>query len=164
MFRPQSSIEARSQRRRVYPWAPRIVGMLVLVAAISSGCRNVRHEECRAFVYAINTRLGEIDRLTAQAGDGQNVSPAEMRRLAELYEKLADKAERVSIGSNELVQLRQEYRAMVLDAAKLARQIADALDAKNLESAMKAHGQFSAVVSREDELVTRVNAFCRQVP
>lgn len=142
----------------------RVLLLASVAIPAASGCRNVRYEECRAFVHAVNTRLGEIDRLTARRADRQQVSSAEMRHLAELYEALADKTERVAMGSGELVQLRKDYREMVLEAARLARSIADALDAKNLELALKLHEQFGTVVSREDELVTRVNAFCRQMP
>jgi hypothetical protein len=135
-----------------------------------TSCRNARYEECHAFVYAVNTRLAEIDRVTAQgAGPGSgsgtgehSVNPSDMRHLAALYEQLAEKTGKISIRSKELQQLRERYRTMVLDAAKLARSIADSLEAKNIEAAMKAHEQFSAVVSREDELVSLVNAFCRQ--
>jgi len=126
------------------------------------GCRNARHEECRAFVYAVNTRLVEIDRVTAEGTGEHSVNPSDMRHLAELYEKLTVKTDAINIRSPELQQLRERYRAMVLEAAKLARKIADSLESKNIEAAMKAHEQFSAVVSREDELVSLVNAFCRQ--
>jgi hypothetical protein len=128
------------------------------------GCRNPRNDECRAFVYAVNTRLAEIDRVTAQGTQTHDINPNDMRKLAELYDKLADKTGAIAIGSTELGKLRDQYRTMVLDAAKLARGIADSLESKNLEAAMKAHEQFSAVVSREDELVSRVNAYCRQTP
>ena len=128
------------------------------------GCRNPRNDECRAFVYAVNARLAEIDQATAQAPNGHDVNPSDMRHLADLYQKLADKTDALPISSTELQNLRSQYRAMVLDSARLARSIADSLDAKNIEAAMKAHEQFSSVVSREDELVSRVNAFCRQAP
>lgn len=145
--------------------------LFAVVLSSVSGCRNARYEECRAFVYAVNTRLAEIDRVTAQGAGGpgsvsgtgdHSVNPSDMRHLAELYERLADKTGKISIRSTELQQLRERYRTMVLDAARLARSIADSLEAKNIEAAMKAHEQFSAVVSREDELVSLVNAFCRQ--
>lgn len=113
-------------------------------------------------MYAVNTRLVEIDRVTAEGTGEHSVNPSDMRHLAELYEKLTVKTDAINIRSPELQQLRERYRAMVLEAAKLARKIADSLESKNIEAAMKAHEQFSAVVSREDELVSLVNAFCRQ--
>jgi hypothetical protein len=134
---------------------------LALAIGVASGCRNPRNDECRAFVYAVNARLAEIDHATAEGSDAHSVNSSDMRRLADLYQKLADKTDAIAISSTELQNLRGQYRAMVLDSARLARGIADSLDAKNIEAAMKAHEQFSSVVSREDELVTRVNSFCR---
>jgi hypothetical protein len=157
-MRSESSRSTRSNRRVRARWLLLCILNLPGVA----GCRNARHEECRAFVYAVNTRLAEIDRVTAQGSAEHSVNPADMRHLADLYEKLAEKADKISIHSTELQQLRERYRTMVLDAARLARSIADSLESKDLEAAMKAHEQFSAVVSREDELVSLVNAFCRQ--
>ncbi|HEY5956700.1 MAG TPA: hypothetical protein VIV60_09115 [Polyangiaceae bacterium] len=138
--------------------------MLVTLTALccALGCKSTRDSECRNFVYAVNSRLGDIDRLTQQRPDGQRINAGEMRHLAELYQNLADKTDQLSIDQPELRTLREQYRAMVYDAARLARSIAESLDKKDIEAAMKAHSQFSAVVSREDELVTRVNAFCRQ--
>ncbi len=151
---------------RLHQATLRVVRWYLLLGVVSLaccvGCRNARHEECRAFVYAVNTRLAEIDRVTARGSTEHSVNPGDMRHLAELYEKLAEKTDAISIHSTELRKLREQYRTMVLDAAKLARSIASSLEAKNLEAAMKAHEQFSAVVSREDELVSLVNAFCRQ--
>lgn len=127
-----------------------------------AGCRNVHADECEAFVYTVNTRLAEIDRASTAASQADAAKSGDMRRLAELYERLADKVKVQKISSTELANLRDQYRTMVLDSARLATDIASALDAKNLESAMKAHEQFGAVVSREDDLVSRVNAYCRK--
>jgi hypothetical protein len=126
------------------------------------GCRNVRADECRTFVYSVNTRLAEIDRASAAGSLAQTVTPADMRHLAELYGRLAEKTQAQRIGSTELSELRDQYRALVLDSARLARSIADSLEAKDIEAAMKSHERFSAVVSREDDLVSRVNAYCRR--
>ena len=134
------------------------IGIGVLLSLV--GCKGTRHEECRVFVYTVNTRLQEIDRVAAEGAAARNVDAADMRRLAGLYEQLAEKSGAISIRSPDLNGMREQYRTMVLDAARLARAIADALDAKQLDAAMKAQERFTAVVSREDELVSRVNSFC----
>ena len=140
----------------------RILLVIALGVCGAAGCRNVHADECGAFVYAVNTRLAEIDRASAAGAQAESATPLDMRRLAELYEKLADKVKAQKISSPELAELRDKYRTMVLDSAQLARSIADSLEAKNLDGAMQAHEQFSAVVSREDDLVSRVNAYCRK--
>jgi DNA-binding transcriptional regulator YbjK len=129
--------------------------------ALLIGCHDYRGEECRAFVIAVNSKLEEIDRVTSNYDPSHNVSAEDMRHLAELYESLAKKTQATHLDTKELAQLRAQYHAMVLEAAKLARKVADALDAKDLETAMKAHERFGAVVSKEDILVGQVNAFCQ---
>jgi ferredoxin-NADP reductase len=125
------------------------------------GCHDYKGEECRAFVISVNNNLEEIDRVTANKDPSHDVSAADMRHLAELYEVLAKKTDATPTNTKELAKLRADYHLMVLEAAKLARGVADALDAKDLEAAMKAHERFGAVVSKEDVLVSQVNAFCQ---
>lgn len=84
-----------------------------------------------------------------------------MRQLAKLYEDLAKYTAASDVKTKELIKLRADYHVMVEEAAKLARGVAEALDAKDLESAMKAHARFGEVVSKEDLLVGQVNAFCQ---
>jgi DNA-binding transcriptional regulator YbjK len=127
-----------------------------------SSCRDLRDEECRKFVSAVNGKLEEIERITGNRDPSRNVTSAEMRRLAELYDGLAKKTSAGELSTKILDKLRSEYNLMVLEAAKDARAVADALDAKDLEAAMKAHERFGEVVSKEDTLVGQVNALCQQ--
>lgn len=122
----------------------------------------MRGEECRKFVVAVNGKLEQIDQITANRDPARNVSSAEMRHLAELYDGLAKKTAAGEISTKDLDRLRSEYNLMVLEAAKHARAVANALDAKDLEAAMKAHERFGEVVSKEDILVGQVNAICQQ--
>jgi uncharacterized protein YgbK (DUF1537 family) len=126
-----------------------------------SACRDKRDEECRRFVVAVNGKLDDIDRITSHRDPSLNVTSAEMRHLAELYDALAKKTAAGQVSTSELDKLRNEYNLMVLEAAKHARAVADALDAKDLDAAMKAHAHFGEVVSKEDVLVGQVNALCQ---
>ncbi|MGE5787341.1 MAG: hypothetical protein ACM3ZE_22295 [Myxococcales bacterium] len=130
-------------------------------ATAGQGCRKHENNECKAFVQAVNLHLAEIERVTDQDAGNQAPTPTTMRRLASLYRDLAAKIGALSMHSSELRQLSEQYRAMVLDAAKLAGSIADSIEAKDISAAMKTHQQFSEVVSREDALVGSVNALCR---
>lgn len=141
-----------------------LVTACCLFGGVGQGCRNHENNECRAFVQAVNFHLGEIERVTDQDAGIQTPTPATMRRLASLYRDLAEKIGALSIHSTELRALSEKYRAMVLDAAKLANSIADSIEAKDIAAAMKTHQQFSEVVSREDALVGGVNALCRGAP
>jgi hypothetical protein len=49
---------------------------------------------------------------------------------------------------------------MVTTAASAANAVADALAAEDFEKALAAQNQFTAVVTEEDRVVQRINAFC----
>ncbi len=49
---------------------------------------------------------------------------------------------------------------MVATAATAANAVADALAAEDLEKALAAQNQFTSVVSEEDRVVQRINAYC----
>jgi hypothetical protein len=134
---------------------------LLLIATLVLGCHDYRGEECRNFVISVNSKLEEIDHVTAASDPSRNVSAADMRHLAVLYDSLAKKTSGGSMSTKELAKLRADYHQMVLEAARLARVVADAIDAKDIEAAMKAHERFGEVVSKEDILVSQVNAFCQ---
>jgi hypothetical protein len=138
-----------------------IAAVAIVVASSLAGCRDLRGEECRNIVNSVNSKLAEIDQVTRAQDPSRNVTSADMRQLASLYDALAAKTSAGQYSTRELAKLREDYHRMVLEAARLARVVADALDAKDLEAAMKAHEQFGEVVSKEDVLVSQVNSFCQ---
>lgn len=142
--------------------APRRWGLLPIAASLLlwSGCARRQNDECRAFVLAVNHHLAEIELAAEKDAGARTPTPDNMRRLAKLYQNLAEATQSLNIGTGELGKLRNDYRFMVLDAATLASSIAASLDAKDLETALKTHERFGEVVSREDALVARVNALC----
>lgn len=137
-----------------------VLGLIVLGLG-ATACHDYRGEECRAFVISVNSRLEAIDKITKSTDPTRTVSPGDMRRLAVLYQELAHKTAATPMNTAELVRLRSEYHSMVLEASKLAGSVAEALEAKDIEKAMKAHERFGQVVSKEDVLVGQVNAFCQ---
>ena len=84
----------------------------------------------------------------------------DMRELARLYLSLADKIAHMNLTTPELARESQAYLAMVKTAANAANQVADALAAEDLEKALVAQNQFTAVVAQEDKVVQRINGFC----
>ena len=136
-------------------------GTVLIVLNAVVGCHDYRGEECRAFVITVNGKLEQIDQVTANKDPSHDVTSTDMRHLAGLYDDLAKSTAQGDTKTKELIKLRTDYHAMVSEAARLARVVADALDAKDIEAAMKAHTQFGAVVSKEDILVGQVNAFCQ---
>jgi len=132
----------------------------LLAALACVACRGQRSRDCEVFVTSVNSVLSEIDRHIMHVDGGEMTNVGDMRRLATLYLTLADRIERMHLSTPELVGESQSYRDMVRTAARAANQVADALAAEDLEKALAAQNQFSAVVEQEDRVVQRINSFC----
>ncbi len=138
------------------------VGHTLMFALVFSlgGCRGQRNRDCELFVTSVNGVLSEIDRHISQLDGGELTNVADMRKLAGLYQTLAEKISHMKLATPELASESQAYRSMVTTAAAAANAVADALAAEDLEKALAAQNQFTSVVSEEDHVVQRINRFC----
>jgi hypothetical protein len=135
--------------------------MLALVISFgASACRGQRSRDCEQFVTSVNGVLAEIDRHISQLDGGELTNVADMRKLASLYQTLAEKISHMNLATPELTKDSQSYRSMVATAATAANAVADALAAEDLEKALAAQNQFTSVVAEEDRVVQRINGFC----
>ena len=134
--------------------------LAVVLTLAPSACRGQRNRDCELFVTSVNGVLSEIDRHVSQLDGGELTNLADMRKLAALYQALAEKISHMNLVTPELAKESQAYRSMVTTAAAAANAVADALAAEDLEKALAAQNQFTAVVSQEDHVVQRINAFC----
>jgi len=135
--------------------------VLALVLALGvSGCRKQRSRDCERFVTSVNGVLAEIDRHVSQLDGGELTNVADMRKLASLYQTLAEKIAQMNLLTPELARESQSYRTMVTKAATAANTVADALAAEDIERALSAQNQFATVVTEEDRVVQRINGFC----
>lgn len=136
---------------------------LALVVALALGpiaCRGQRNRDCELFVTSVNGVLSEIDRHVSQLDGGELTNVSDMRKLAELYQRLAEKISHMNLATPELAKESQTYKSMVTTAASAANAVADALAAEDLEKALAAQNQFASVVAEEDRVVQRINGFC----
>ena len=141
---------------------PRSNGSRLLLLAMLAcvACRGQRSRDCEMFVTSVNEVLSEIDRHISHVDGGELTNISDMRKLASLYQTLAERINQMRLTTPELVRESQSYRAMVKTAANAANQVADALTAEDLEKALVAQNQFSTVVAEEDKVVQRINGFC----
>lgn len=124
------------------------------------GCKAERSRDCENLVTSLNTVLSAIDRHVSARDGGPITNVEDMRKLASLYGQLADRIAQTKLTEPELLKQAQEYRAMVKAAGAAAAQVADAVAQENLEKAMAAQNQFTALVSKEDQVVQRINTIC----
>jgi hypothetical protein len=129
---------------------------------VATGCRGQRSRDCEILVTSVNGVLSAIDRHITQVDGGELTNVNDMRELARLYQTLADKINHMQLATPELVRESQAYRAMVNAAATAANQVADALAAEDLDKALVAQNQFTAVVAEEDKVVQRINGYCAE--
>ena len=129
-------------------------------ALLGVACRAERTRDCETFVTSVNGVLSAIDRHISQVDGGEMTNLNDMRELARLYLSLAEKIDHMNLVTPELIRESRAYLTMVRTAAHAANQVADALAAEDLEKALVAQNQFTAVVADEDKVVQRINGFC----
>jgi hypothetical protein len=135
----------------------------VALCLASSGCNRARKvQECSAFIDRVNGALRKIERNTQIEAQDDSAAVAEMRRLADQYDILAHDVGTLKISSRVLRVHAIEYRRMANSAASAARQVAEAVESKNIQEATEAQNAFDQIVKQEDQLVARINDFCQK--
>jgi hypothetical protein len=137
--------------------------VLILVSAVlSAGCGKMQKtKECNEFIDKVNTSLKEIEKHTNQKTADQKSTVAEMKKLADLYDRLATDLGALTIGTPALKKHSAEYQTMAKKAAAAARQHADALETNDVEKSQTAQKEFDGIVKQEDQLVNNINNFCQ---
>lgn len=153
----------RRERRLNLPGTGHCVTCQLLVAALTlAGCRASRSQDCERFVTSVNEVLAAIDQHVGAVDGGELTNVNDMRKLAGLYETLGQRIEAMQLSTPELARDAKSYQSMVKLAAAAATQVANALVADDLEKALTAQHQFTALVAEEDKVVQRINEFCAQ--
>lgn len=135
---------------------------IVVALSLTLGCRASKTQDCEGFVTSVNDVLAAIDHHINAVDGGELTSVEDMRKLAALYQTLGHRIAQMRINSPELKREATAYQTMVNSAANAALQVADALVAEDLEKALAAQNNFTALVTQEDQVVQRINAFCKE--
>lgn len=144
--------------RRTFPgaWLP-ILGFAV---ALVGGCGpKQKIAECQSFVTSINDGVDRIHKaMGATPEAGQSV--AELRALATEMEAVGKQSESVTLSIPELQKFSQRYVELTKDIATTARELADAVDAVDVEKSNKLQARMDEIVKKEDPLIEELNRFC----
>ena len=151
-----------NQTRAHWKQTLRALALAAGLAAALQGesCRATRGQDCERFVTSVNDVLSAIDKHIAEVDGGELTNVDDMRKLAALYETLGQRIAQMRLSTPELAREAQSYQTMVKSAAGAATAVADALVAEDLEKALAAQNRFTALVTEEDKVVQRINAFC----
>jgi len=133
---------------------------IVLVVALAGCGPKKKVEECQAFVGSINEGVDRIHKTMGGTPDsGQSV--AELRALATEMDEVGKLSEKVALTTPELQKLSQRYVELTKDLATTARELAEAVDAVDVEKSTKLQGRMEEIVKKEDPLVEELNKFCQ---
>ena len=114
------------------------------------------------FIDKVNASLKQIEKHTQAEAKDDTAAVAEMRRLADQYDTLAGDVRALRITNRDLKKHALEYQKMASKAAAAARQVARAVEAKDVQQATEAQNAFDEIVKSEDKLVARINALCQK--
>jgi predicted nucleic acid-binding Zn-ribbon protein len=70
-------------------------------------------------------------------------------------------SEKVALTTPELQKLSQRYVELTKYLATTARELAEAVDAVDVEKSTKLQGRMEEIVKKEDPLVEELNKFCQ---
>ena len=138
------------------------LALLLVVLALSACGRAKTAQECSVFIDKVNESLKRIEKHTQAEARDDTAAVAEMRRLADQYDTLANDVRALRITNRDLKKHALEYQKMAGRAAAAARQVARAVEAKDIQQAKEAQDAFDEIVKREDKLVARINALCQK--
>ncbi|MBM4359972.1 MAG: hypothetical protein FJ096_17855 [Deltaproteobacteria bacterium] len=134
--------------------------MCMLAVGALAGCGPKKKiAECQAFVTSINEGVDRIHKaMGAPPEAGQSV--AELRSLATEMDGVGKQTEKVALSLPELQKFSQRYLELTKDIATTARELADAVDAVDVEKSTKLQARMDEIVKKEDPLVEELNRFC----
>ncbi|HEY0466607.1 MAG TPA: hypothetical protein VGC79_20505 [Polyangiaceae bacterium] len=139
--------------------------LLCALALVAGGCGKFQQaRECGTFVKTVNAWLASPAAQTA-ADAGSSSDPKQIaeqaRRTAQHYSDLSQRLAALHVEGEELAPRVERYERIADSAALALRQVADALDRGDLETARQKRVDFDTVAQREAPLVKEINGVCR---
>jgi len=110
--------------------------------------------QCNQIIHVINAEQQPI------RDAAKSTNAAGMNKLADTLDAVANKVSRVELDDEKLVGLRNDYRAMVEDLSKVARETAAAMESQDPNKAQEAKKKMTAFGTRESNLIDSLNEYC----
>jgi hypothetical protein len=116
--------------------------------------------QCNALIEVINQAIRDLERIQRDDSDPSGIS--DLRAMAAALDRVVAAASGVRLSIPELRKASQDYQEMSTTAARAARIMADAAEARDRAGVEAAQTILQEAVAREDPLVDRLNAFCKE--
>lgn len=139
----------------------RFIGIAIVgIGAALLGCSAMsKVKECNGLIERINQSVTKMDGLTKA---GTDLKPVDLRTMATEYESLVKDIDGMNLRTEQLKGHAKDYQAMAQKFSGGARQLADAIEKKDLEGQQAGSKQLQGLEKTEDELVNKINTFCTQ--
>lgn len=139
--------------------AVRSVAIATMV--MSAGCSGIkRAQECKALVTTINQGVTGLEAVGKSKAGGDAAVVANLKKMAESYEKLAADTSSSSISTPELSAQAKQYAGLAKRSAQAARDFAAAIEAKDAAKAKAAEREFDKLADEESKVVDAMNKTC----
>ena len=96
---------------------------------VSSGCGQKKSEECTALVKVINEGVQALERQDKAEGDAAGL--VALKAMADVLDKIAGDAARLTLATRELTAFSGEYQSMAREVSRSAREMVVAAEAKD---------------------------------
>lgn len=133
------------------------------LAAALLGCSKFQTaRECGNFVATIKAWKGQAPApVTSASALTPSLASTESRALADRYDDLAARIDRLHLTSPELVPRAIRYQKLSRGAAAALRDVAEAVEKGDAEGARRRRVEFDDIAHGEGPLVTDINDLCR---
>ena len=112
--------------------------------------------ECSALIDRVNSAQQE----TSSIQFTMDTSSNDIKKMADVFDKLAKDLGAMEIGTEELKGFRDEYKTMAEKAGAATRKLAEAVDKTDSAKLDEAQKELDAATDPEDKLVDKINEFC----
>ncbi|TKD09447.1 hypothetical protein [Polyangium fumosum] len=144
-----------------------VASLLVTACAASAGPgktadsegANDKVKECNAVIEVINGGMQKLNTSQDETKDARDTE--QLRAMADVMDSVGRDIEAVPVTQPELVRKVADYRDMVHATAKAARDLARAIEAKDVHGANAATSALGTAVKRESPLVDAINTSCQ---
>ncbi|MBK6513852.1 MAG: hypothetical protein IPG04_06940 [Polyangiaceae bacterium] len=135
----------------------RVIAPLLVVLA--TACGGEKRQDCDALMAVVNEGFAQLEN-GRQQQKNDPTQTVELRAIADLVDKTANKASGLSAATPEVKSMAGRYAAMLKEVAKSSREIADAHEANDLARVEKGRMALNAALKNEDGIIHDLNTFC----
>jgi hypothetical protein len=129
-----------------------VVGVATLCLCACDG----KTRQCNRLISVINKEQEPLKKSPPKLDE-----PASLRSFADTLDAVGKQVAAVELADEELLEYRDSYGKMAKDLAKVARDMANAVEAKDVSKQSEAGKTMSTFEGRENDLVGGLNGYCQ---